>query len=313
MRHMGLIEWLLLIVLAAVWGSAFFFGIIALREVGPLTLVASRLVVATVALNLLLIATGQRLTLSRRSWKHVTVMGIIGVLIPFSMIFWAETRINSSLAAVLNATVPMFSVTLAHFLGYGRLTILRTLGALCGLFGVAVMIGLDVVREGGEPLPQLAVLGAASLYAVSAFYGRRLREVPPLISSAGMVSVTSLLAVPLAIAVEKPWLRHALDGRAHVGWPNMLTIFALFGLGLLCTAFAYALYFHMLARVGPSNALLSTYLIPVSAVLLGVLVLRERLLPQHFAGMALIAFGLVLIDGRLLGRSKTTRAQSAIQ
>jgi drug/metabolite transporter (DMT)-like permease len=299
---MGLVEWLLLIVLAAVWGSAFFFGIIALREVGPLTLVASRLVVATFALNLLLIATGQRLNMSKVSWKHVTVMGIIGVLVPFSMIFWAETRINSSLAAVLNATVPMFSVTLAHFIGSERLTIVRTLGALCGLLGVAVMIGLDVVKAGGEVVPQLAVLGAASLYAVSAFYGRRLRNIPPLVSSAGMVSVTTVLAIPIAVIIEKPWLRYAADGTTTTGWPNLETIGALLGLGLLCTAFAYALYFHMLARVGPSNALLSTYLIPVSAVLLGVLVLDERLLPQHFAGMALIASGLVLIDGRILAR-----------
>jgi drug/metabolite transporter (DMT)-like permease len=117
-----------------------------------------------------------------------------------------------------------------------------------------------------------------------------------------MVSVTTVLAIPIAVIIEKPWLRYAADGTTTTGWPNLETIGALLGLGLLCTAFAYALYFHMLARVGPSNALLSTYLIPVSAVLLGVLVLDERLLPQHFAGMALIASGLVLIDGRILAR-----------
>jgi drug/metabolite transporter (DMT)-like permease len=307
---MGVVEWLLLLVLAFVWGSAFFFGKLALREVGPLTLVASRLAVAALALNLILLATGQRLPASPAIWRRLAVMGTIGVLVPFTMIFWAQQYINSGLAGILNATVPVWSVILAHYASSDRLTPLRSVGAFAGLAGVAVMLGLEALHgAAANVIPQLAVLVGAMLYAISGFYGRRLRDVPPLAASAGMVTFCALVALPLAAFVEQPWLRELADGSRSAGWPGAQTIGALLALGLLCTAFAYVLYFHMLARVGPANALLSTYLIPVSAVLLGVLVLHERLLPRHLGGVALIAFGLALIDGRLFGKRRVPAAQ----
>ena len=303
MRHMGLLEWSLLLVLAAVWGSAFFFGKIALREVGPLTLVASRIVVAATVLNLILFTTGQRLPRDLATWRQLAVMGTVGVLVPFTMIFWAQTYINSGFAGTLNATVPMWSVLLAHFLHTERLTPLRTLGALTGLAGVGVMLGLDALHGVGENVvPQLAVLCGAMLYAVSGFYARRLKHVPALVSAAGMVTFTLIVSLPLALIFEHPWARLDANGIWHHGWPSPAAVGSLVALGLFCTAFAYVLYFHMLARVGPENALLSTYLIPVSAVVLGVLVLHERLQVQHLAGMALIAVGLALIDGRIMRR-----------
>jgi drug/metabolite transporter (DMT)-like permease len=303
MRQMGLVEWLLLIVLAAIWGSAFFFGKVALREVGPLTLVASRILVATVTLNVILLLSGQRLPTNLTTWRHLAVMGTVGVLVPFTLIFWAQKYIGSGIAGILNATVPIWSVILAHLVGTDRLSPLRIIGALSGLAGVVIMLGLEALHGLGDNIvPQLAVLCGAVLYAVSGFYGRNLRHIPALVSATGMVTFTMVVSLPLAILIERPWLRSVDSGTLHIGWPSATTIGALLALGLLCTAVAYVLYFHMLARVGPENALLSTYLIPVSAVILGVLVLGESLLGRHLAGIALIALGLVLIDGRLFRR-----------
>lgn len=291
-------QWLMLVLLAAIWGSAFFFGKLALAEVGPLTIVAVRTLIGGLLLLLIVRALRQRMPDARR-WRRLVVLGLLGTLVPFSMIFWAQQYIASGLAGILNATVPIFSIVLAHFLTGERLTPLRIGGALAGFAGVAVMLGLEALHGAREhALAQAAVLAGALCYALAAFYARKLADTSPLVISAGMLTVTLALSTPLAAALEQPWLREG----GRVGWPGPVVLGALLALGLLCTALAYVLYFRMLQQVGPANVLLATYLIPVSALLLGILVLGERLEPRHFGGMALIALGLALIDGRLPAR-----------
>ena len=220
-------------------------------------------------------------------------MGALNNLIPFSLIFWGQTRITGGLAAILNATTPLFTVVLAHFMTTDeRMTPNRLGGVLLGVAGVVVLIGPAVLHELGlQLLAQIAVLGAALSYALAGIFGRRFRDVPPLVSAAGQVSATTIMMLPVVLCLGAPW---------SVPLPGPWTWAAILGLALLSTALAYLIYFRLLASAGATNLLLVTFLIPVSAIVLGASLLGERLEPRHFGGMALIGLGLAAIDGRPL-------------
>ena len=292
---MGPFEWLLLIALSILWGGSFFFSKVALAELSPLTLVLGRVGIAAIVLHLLVAATGQRMPTSLKTWGLFLVMGVLNNLIPFSLIFWGQTHIGSGLASVLNATTPLWTVLLAHWMTSDeRLTGGRIVGVLLGLGGVAIVIGLDALRGmGANVLAQFAVLGATLSYALAGVFGKRFKGLSPYVTAAGQVTCTTALMIPIALLVEQPG---QLLAASAVTWG------ALAGLGLLSTAVAYVLYFSLLARAGATNVLLVTLLIPVSALLLAALVLGEGLDVRHFAGMALIGLGLVAMDGRLLSR-----------
>jgi drug/metabolite transporter (DMT)-like permease len=291
-KSLGPVEWLLLITLSVLWGGTFFFAEIALEELRPLTLVLCRVGLAAVALVAMVYASGQRMPREATVWGAFLVMGLLNNLIPFSLIFWGQTRITGGLAAILNATTPLFTVVLAHFLTRDeRLTPNRLAGVVLGIVGVTIMIGPEAVRElGGHLFAQMAVLGAALSYALAGIFGRRFREIPPIVSAAGQVTATTMLMAPIVLVLEPP---PALVLSAQT-WSAVL------GIALLSTALAYVLYFRILASAGATNLLLVTFLIPVSAIVLGGGLLGERLAVQHLAGIALIGLGLAAIDGRPL-------------
>jgi drug/metabolite transporter (DMT)-like permease len=220
-------------------------------------------------------------------------MGLLNNAIPMSLILWGQIRIGSGLAAILNASTPLFTVLLAHlFTRDERMTARKVGGVLFGLAGVAVMIGPDALGGlNGGLLPQLAMLGAAISYACAGIFGRRFAGAPPLVTAAGQVTASSLTLLPLTLIVDRPWLLPP---------PGARTWAAVAGLALLCTALAYIIYFRILATSGASNLLLVTLLMPVTAVLLGITLLGEHIEPRHAVGMALIAAGLATIDGRIL-------------
>jgi drug/metabolite transporter (DMT)-like permease len=288
---MGTTEWALLVALSVLWGGSFFFAEVAVAELRPLTVVLGRVGLAAIALNAAVVASGQRMPRSWAAWRAFLVMGALNNVLPFGLIFWGQTHIASGLAAILNATTPLFALVLAHVLTRDeRLSANRLAGVLVGLAGAAVMIGPGALGGLGRGvLGQLAVLGAALSYGFAGIFGRRFRGLPPLVPAAGQVTGSTLLVLPLALAVERPW---------GASPPSAATWGALLGLALLSTAVAYAIYFRILAVAGATNLLLVTFLIPVSALLLGTLVLGERLGPRDLAGMALIFVGLAAIDGR---------------
>ena len=294
-RRMGAGGWALLGLLSVLWGGSFFFTEVALGDLGPLTLVFGRVAIGAGALWLLAAATGQRLPREPRLWLAFLVMGGLNNLIPFALIAWGQTQIGSGLASILNATTPVFTVVLAHFLTRDeRMTPGGLIGVLAGLAGVAVMIGPAALAGAGAGLvAQVAVLGGAFSYGLAGIWGRRFARagVPPLVTAAGQVTASTAMLAPLALVVERPW---------ELPMPGLEVWAALAGIGLLSTALAYVIYFRILARAGATNLLLVTLLIPVSAILLGVLVLGERLEAGQAAGMALIALGLAAIDGRPL-------------
>ncbi|HYG89421.1 MAG TPA: DMT family transporter [Azospirillum sp.] len=304
--RMGATEWLLLILLSVLWGGAFLFGKVAVAELRPFTVVLGRVGLAAVALLAIARASGLRLPTTSREWAPFFVLGLLNNIIPFSLIFWGQTQIASGLAAILNATTPLFGVVLAHLLTKDeRLTAPRLTGVLLGLAGVVVIVGPTALAPqmtkgaGLNLLAQLAVLGAALSYGCAGIYGRRFRGTPPLVTAAGQLTASTLMILPIALLVDRPW-EAAMPGAATWG--------ALVGIALLGTAVAFVLYFRILATAGATNALLVTFLIPVSALLLGAVVLGEAIEPRQLAGMALIGLGLAVIDGRplaLLGRAAT--------
>jgi drug/metabolite transporter (DMT)-like permease len=293
-RVMAPFEWLLLVALSVLWGGSFFFAEVALADLRPLTVVLGRVGLAAIALNLMVRARGLRMPTSYRAWGAFLLMGGLNNLIPFSLIFWGQTEIASGLASILNATTPLFTVVLAHFLTRDeRMTGNRLAGVVSGLLGVALMVGPSALAGlGVHVVAQLACLAAALSYAFAGIFGRRFRGMPPLVTAAGQVSATTLMILPVALLVDQPW---------SLPQPGLATWGALAGLAMLSTALAYVIYFRLLATVGATNLLLITFLIPVSALALGMTILGERLDPRHFAGMALIGLGLAAIDGRPIG------------
>lgn len=286
--------WLLLIILSVLWGGSFFFIKLTLNDLQPLTVVLGRVVLAAIALTTFTYFQGHRMPTSPQVWREFLIMGALNNLIPFSLISWGQLHIDSSLAAILNATTPVFGVALAHFLTADeRLTINRILGVICGFCGVAVLVGTEVLSGLQlRGIGQFAVLLAAFSYACAGIYGRRFRQLPATVAATGMVSGTAVMMLPLTLVLERPWTASL----------NLISLGALLALGWLSTAIAYLLYFHILAIAGATNLLLVTFLIPMSAMLLGVLVLGERLEWNAFVGMVLISVGLAAIDGRLFNR-----------
>jgi len=292
-------DWALLAILSIVWGGSFLFVGVAVRELPPLTIVALRVVTAASALLLTVRLMGVDLPRTRQVWFAFLGMSILNNVIPFTLIVWGQSHIASGLASILNATTPLFTVIVAHYLTEDeRLTGQRFAGVIVGFAGVAVMIGAAAFASlDASILAQLAVLGAALSYGFSGVFGRRFKTmgIPPLATAAGQVTVSSAILLPAALIVDRPWM---------LAVPSTGAILSLAALGLVSTAFAYLIFFRLLARAGATNVGLVTFLIPVSAILLGVLVLGETLAMRHMAGMALIGAGLILIDGRLLSALK---------
>ncbi len=287
----------LLFVLSILWGGSFFFVGVAVSDLPPFTIVALRVGLAALALGAVARLTGQGMRFDRQTWLAFAGMGILNNAIPFSLVVWGQTHIASGLASILNATTPLFTVIVAHALTRDeKMTRPRLAGVVVGLAGVALMIGPDALAGlGTNIVAQLAVLGAAVSYAFAGVFGRRFQRagIRPLASASGQLTASTLVLLPLALLIDQPW---------SLAMPAGETWAAIAGLALLSTSLAYVIYFRILAVAGATNLLLVTFLIPVSAIALGILVLGEQLAARHFAGMAVIGLSLAAIDGRLYRR-----------
>lgn len=286
-------DWATVLGLAVIWGGAFFFIELGLRGFAPLTLVCARLALAAVALWIALRASGGRLPRGRGVWAGLLLLGLLNNVMPLTLFTWSQTRIDSGLASILNATVPIWGVLAAHLLTHDdRATPQRVAGVALGFAGVVLMIGWDALAGfGANIVPQLACLVAALFYALAGVWGRHLglQGIGPLAIATGSIALAALMMLPFALVVDQPW---------NAAAPGAVSVIALVALALGSTALGYALFFRLLASAGATNSMLVTFLIPVTAVLLGWLALGERLAPQHFAGMGLIALALVALDGR---------------
>lgn len=299
-------DWLLLLALALIWGGAFFFIGIAVRHVPPLTYVWLRLTIASAGMWTYVRLTGRQAGLPREVWGSILLLALLNNALPFVLIGWGEMHIASGLAAILNATTPIWGVLVAHFLTHDeRMNPRKLAGVLLGFAGVVVMMGPSLMSSlGAGALAQIACVLASLVYALAAVWARRFKKMglSPISVTTGQLTAGAAVMLPLSMIVDRPWT-HAL--------PPLGAWAAIASLALLCTAFAYVLYFRLIDTSGATNAMLVTLLVPPVAILLGAMFLGETLEPQDFAGLGLIALGLAAIDGRLLsllGRRRLQRA-----
>ncbi len=287
--------WAELFLLGFVWGGVFLAARLALNEVGVLTAVAHRTFWAALILWCVVLLKRQKLPTGLRVWGAFLGMGLLNNIIPFTLLNWSQLYIESGLASIFNATTAIFGVLVAAFFFVDeKLTKRKVIGVSVGFLGVATTIGLEnITRLDLTSLAQLAALGATLSYAFAGVWARkRLIGMPPEIAAAGMLTMSSVVALPLAWMVDGPFRMDLMP----------VTWIALIYYASIATAGAYLLYYRVLAMAGSGNLMLVTLLIPPFAILLGALVLDETLPANAFAGFALLSLGLVILDGRLVTR-----------
>ena len=285
--------WALLLVLALIWGASFLSVRIALDEIGPLTAVAHRTGWAMVVLWAYLLVRGLPFPRQPRVWAAFLIMGLLNNVIPFGLMAWGQLHIETGLTSILNAGTAVFGVLAAAlFLQDERLTLRKAIGVLIGFFGVATAIGLEAFRNFDiRSLGQLAVIGGTLSYAMAGVWARKaLADLTPQVAAAGMVTGASLITIPLAYLVEGPL---SLDLSART-W-GAIGYYA-----IIATALAYLLYYRVLSLAGSGNLMLVTLLVAPVAIVLGAFVLDEALPIRAYLGFAILACGLVILDGRLL-------------
>lgn len=300
---MSAADWGVIMLLSLLWGGAFFMIELGLRSFPPNTLVFLRMALAVPPMLLILKVMDHRMPSDWKSWRQLFILGAINAALPFILFFWGQTRIESGLASILNATTPLWGVVTAHFLTRDeKATPARVVGVFLGLAGIVVMVGTDVL-DGitNSVLAQLACLAATLLYALAAVYGRTLSQssMTPLVVATGQVITAAVIMLPIMLMVDQPW---TLPAAGWDAWAGAI------GLAIPSTAIAYFFYFRLIDTAGASNAMLVAFIMPVIAVILGVVALGESVEAKEIAGAALIALGLLAIDGRLLPRFSAASA-----
>lgn len=288
---MTLRDWLLIILIGAIWGCSFLFNAVLIRELGPIWVSALRVTVGALGCWAYFVATRRTLPREPVLYLQFLILGVLNYAIPFALFPLAEQDLPSGLVGVINALTPLMTVVVSHFWRGGeKATINKSMGVLVGFVGAAILASPSL--SGGSS-NQLWAIGACLLatlcYAFTLNYARRLRHIDPTTIAACSLTAAAIVSTPFALVFE--------------GVPVITRIEtwgALLGIGLLSSSFAFLLMYRMLPRVGATNFSINTFITPISAILLGVLVLHERFETVHMIGMAVIFLGLLLLDGRIL-------------
>ncbi|MTH98068.1 DMT family transporter [Roseibium sp. RKSG952] len=286
-------NWILLFLLGGIWGASFLFAKIAVTQIPPLMLVFLRVALACGALHVILRFSGHKFPVTPSMLISFLVMGLLNNAVPFSLLFWGQTAIGAGLAAILNATTPLFTFLVAALLlRQEPVRPHRAVGVLFGFAGIVLMLSASLSGLDAAPFrAQLACLGAACSYAFAAAYAKRFSGLPPLVSATGQLTGSTLSMFPAALLTTGSW------SSADVSYDVWGYVAAL---GLVATGLAYLIYFRLLADAGATNASLVTFLVPASAILLGHVVLEEGLTQIQMGGLGLLLAGLLVLDGRLL-------------
>jgi len=287
-------DWGLLLLLSVLWGGAYFFAGVAVRELPPLTVVLARVCLAAIALLPLFWYLKLSFPISFSDWRPFIGMGLLNNVIPFSLIFFGQTHITVGLSSIINAMTPLFSVIVMASFGQERLTVYRVIGVLSGVIGVAVLRGMDGPVNASQTLGIMLCLGAAFSYGFAGLWGRHyLVGVPPVKSATCQLICSTMIMMVIVTIVDQPW---------KLDMPSHNTLWSLLVLAVFGTALAYIVFFKILVRAGASNVMLVTLLIPVTALLLGNVFLDEAIHLKEIIGAVIIATGLMFIDGRLVDR-----------
>jgi drug/metabolite transporter (DMT)-like permease len=284
--------WAEMMLLAMIWGGSFLSIRVALDEITPLTSVAHRTTWAMLVLWVVIAAMRIPLPRDPKIWFSFLVMGLLNNVIPFTLMAWGQLHIESGLTSILNAFTAVVGVVIASlFFADERITLRKGIGVILGFFGVAVAIGLGNFRSFDlRSMAQLAVIGGTVAYAIAGVWARkRLVGMPPQMAAAGMLTGSTVIMLPLVYFIEGP-LTFDLQPR---------TMLAIGYYAIIATAFAYLLYYRVLAMAGSGNLMLVTLLVAPLAITLGAVVLDEKLGANAYFGFGILALGLIILDGRV--------------
>ncbi|MBL6936103.1 MAG: EamA family transporter [Alphaproteobacteria bacterium] len=289
-----------LFLLSAIWGSSFLFIKVAVVHIPPVSLTALRLVVAGIILCAYGFFRGQRMPAQARAWRPYLVIALFGNAFPFTLVGIGELEIDSGQAAILLGAMPIFTLLLAHYFTHDEpITPRRALGIMVGLGGILVLV-IPTTTPGaqfsGGMLFKLAVVMAALSYAIATVYGRRLAHVSPLLITTASTLVAAVIMVPASLILDKQWLGALVAGTTAM--PGMAALASAAMLGVLCTAAAGIIFFHLLGRTGATFTSQINYLIPAFGVLWGFLFLSESLSWNLAAALGLIISGIALTRSR---------------
>ncbi|MGN6779113.1 DMT family transporter [Rhizobium sp.] len=286
-------DWGQLVLLGALWGGSFFFAHIAVAEIPPLALVLYRVSIAALVLHVWVRLRNISFAPAIARSASFVGLALLNNIIPFSLIFSGQTEIGAGLASVLYATTPLWTVLVANLLTADeKLSASKLAGVALGITGAAIMIGPGLFANlGGPTWAKLAIIGAAISYAFAAVFAKRFRDMKPVVVAAGQLSASAIVMVPIVLLLYHP---------SEIVSTNISIWLSIGTLAIVTTAFAFILYFNLIASAGATNASLVTLLVPASAIILSTAFLGERLEPYEFLGLALIVSSLVVVDGRLL-------------
>lgn len=287
-------DWGLLILLSVLWGGAYFFAGVAIKELPPLTVVLARVFLAAVALLPLFWYFGYSLPKTFSDWLPFIGMGLLNNVFPFGLIFAGQTQITVGLSSIINAMTPLFTVIVMASFHEERLTVNRVIGVLLGVAGVVVLRGFEGAGDGNQTLGIALCLGGALSYGFAALWGRKyLVAIPPIKSATCQLICSTVIMIVIVSLLDQPWTLEV---------PSPSTVWSLVALAVFGTALAYIVFFKILVRAGPSNVMLVTLLIPITALILGNVFLGEAIQLKEILGALIIATGLLFIDGRIINR-----------
>lgn len=292
--QIGLSDWALLVLLSVIWGGSYLFIGIAVKELSPLTIVMARVMIAAASLLPIHFALVGALPRDWPVWRALIGLSVLNNIVPFLLIVSGQTMIAAGLASVINATTPLFGVGFIAVAGLEPLVRRKVIGLVTGVAGVAVLKGGHLFDAGSQSLGILLCLGAAASYGLGSLWAKMmLKNVQPLSAATGQLLISSAI-----MAVLGPSFGHPAE-LFEASWAAWA---ALLGLSLLATSLAYIIFFRVVSRAGPANVLLTTMMIPLSAILMGYAVLGERLDAREILGAVIIIAALVIIDGRIFAR-----------
>lgn len=288
----SLSTWAMLFTCALLWGSSFTITNLTIIHVTPVVLVFMRVSLAAIILTILGIFFRVPLPRTRRDLGLISLLGVLATALPFSLFFWAQLQITGSLASILNATVPIYTVILAQFvIPDERITLAKLFGCIIGAFGVVVTIGLTSFNGSTNLIvPQLACLLGSLSYASANMLARKLTHIPPITITAGQMTAASIVLLPVL-----PWV---FDLGEITAAPIEVWYYVII-LAVFNTALPFLLFIHVIKNSSATTASLVAFLVPIAAILIGSTVLGETLSLNQWMGMGIIATALFIIDGRL--------------
>jgi drug/metabolite transporter (DMT)-like permease len=287
---MNLFDWIRLIILSLLWGGSYTWIELALLELDPMMIVFYRVLISSIFLILICKVFSLTFKIKKKTLFFLFFMSLTNNVIPFNLIAWGQQEITASVGSILNATTPLFTVIIANYWPNGeKATLNRIAGVIIGFCGVILLMGLSMHDIDNSMIGQTAILLAAISYAISALIGKEIKKIHPAISATYMLSISSVILLPIIL----------FSGYELLPEVNKQSMIAILGLAVFSTSIAYLIFYKLIENIG-SNVMLVTLLMPVSAILLSIIILNERISTTQVTGLILILSGLILVDGRVM-------------